>query len=79
MSDVTREEFDYRHNELKEDINQLGDSVRHQLKELKTDTKEEFQAIWKAQDAILLKVGALVTICTSAVMMVFKMIEMSNK
>lgn len=79
MTEVSREEFDYRHNELKEDINELGNSVRGQATEFKADTKDNFKDVWKAMDSLLIKVAAIVTICTSVVMMVFKMVEMSAK
>lgn len=79
MAEVTRDEFDYRQNELKEDINQLGKSMRGQLKELKVDTKDNFKDVWKAMDGMLVKVALIVTICTSVVMMIFKFVEMSTK
>jgi len=75
MEQVTRNEF----NGLKDDMNRLGDVMRSNLRDYKTDTKDNFKDVWKAIDSMLFKVAAVVTICTSVVMGIFKMIEVTGK
>lgn len=97
MSEVTREEFDYKHKEIRENVNKLGQTMREavkdaketasiNLKEFKTTdfkehkelTREDFKSVWKAIDDMLLKVGIVVTITSSLVMMIFKFFQMES-
>ncbi len=97
MSEVTREEFDYKHKEIRENVNKLGQTMREavkdaretasiNLKEFKTTdfkehkelTREDFKSVWKAIDNMLLKVGVVVTITSSLVMMIFKFFQVES-
>jgi len=45
------------------------------FKEHKDNVREDFKAVWKAIDGMLVKVGALVTVCCTVVMLLFKFAE----
>ena len=75
MTDVTREEFEYRTKQHNTDINKLGDSMRERVKVLKADTERDFEYVWKAINGMIFKVAAVVTICSTLVLVIFKMWE----
>ena len=82
MADVSREEFDYRQSELKEDINQLGNSMRSALAEHKKEVRDNFKDVWKgiektrdSIDKMIFKVAAVVTVCSTIVLLIFKLFE----
>lgn len=91
---ITRDEFNYRFNELKEDLNKMGNSMREALKdnkqtslinlkdfktvdfkEYKDNMRDDFKSVWKAIDGMLIKVGMVVTITSTLVMLAFKIAE----
>ncbi len=66
MTEITREEIEARFTNMKE-----------YYSEFKKETREDFQSIWKAIDMLLFKTGIVVTICTTIVMVIFKMVEIN--
>jgi len=72
MGDVTREEFESRQILLKDDINNLGKVMRTDLATYKKEVREDFQSVWKSIDMMLFKVGVVVTICSTLVMVIFR-------
>ena len=65
MTNISRDEFEAR---LKTMDNYMGT--------FKKETREDFHSVWKAIDAMLIKTGVVVTICTSIVMAIFKYIDL---
>jgi len=78
-NEISRPEFESRCTALKDDINSLGETMREDVRELKGDTRDDFKSVWKAIDGMLIRVGAVVTICSTIVMGIFKAIEVSVK
>lgn len=70
MAQISREEVELMNKAREKDIHGLGKIIR----ENELDTKEDFKSVWRAIDMMLLKVGAVVTIMTSLVMVAFKMV-----
>ena len=67
MSDITREEFRDFKQDVKDDINNLGDTVREQIRDNKQEAKDDIKAVWSAINGMIFKVAAVVTICTTVV------------
>ncbi len=65
MSDeVQRAEFEARLGDVKEDVTALGNVMR-----------DDFKSVWRAIDGMLIKVGVVVTICSTVVLGLFKIAE----
>jgi len=75
MTAISKEEVVLMDDARGKQIDNLGG----QLREHKKDTKDDFKSVWKAIDMMLFKVAAVVTICTSAVMFIFKAVEAGAK
>ena len=75
MAEITREEVLLMNASIEKDINSLGILIR----EHRQESREDIKSVWKAIDMMLFKVGAVVTIMTTIVMFVFKVVEASGK
>ena len=74
MAEITREEVILMNQAREKDINALGSSLRDHNE----DNREDFKSLWKAIDMMIFKVGAIVTIMTTVVMFIFKVVEASG-
>lgn len=68
---ATKSEMDFRFTALEKDMNNMGSSIR----EFKAQTREDIKAVWNAINNMIFKVAAVVTICSTIVLLVFKLIE----
>ena len=75
---IERDEFEARMGGQKEDLTALGNTMRKNMDTFRTEVRDDFKSVWKAMNGMLIKVGIIVTICSSLVLAIFKMIEVSK-